>query len=158
MFFHSLVAEDRFSVSILYFKCSNHFLDEFLIRHHEREQQDAPRLRMKGFSVLCALNKTREDLLPEHIVNFDESKWHLVIVGDAVVREIGSEVVHNYARGDAKANFTFFTSTCTDGSCLSLILIVRGTTQRCHQQFGNHRGYADELWQTPRGWSSEDLM
>jgi hypothetical protein len=39
-----------------------------------------------------------------------------------------------------------------------LILIARGKTQRCHQQFGNHPGHEHEIWHSPRGWSTEDLM
>jgi hypothetical protein len=35
------------------------------------------------------------------MVNLDESNWHLVMSGDEVVGEIGSEIVHNHGDGDA---------------------------------------------------------
>jgi hypothetical protein len=125
-------------------------LKRFLIRHglSFRRARAARRPEINDeecFAFLCALNKAGEDFPPEHIVNFDERNWHLMIVGDDVVGEIGSEVVHNYAIGDAKANFTFFVSICADGSRLPLILIARGKTQRCHQQFGNHPGHEHEI-------------
>jgi hypothetical protein len=73
------------------------------------------------------MNKAQADFPPDHIVNFEQSNWRLVIVGDEVGGEIGSEVVHNYSIGDAKATFTFFASTCDDRSRLRLILIAGGT-------------------------------
>jgi hypothetical protein len=163
MILYSLIAEKRLLDTTLNFKCSNQFLKKFLhlrgLSFRTARAARRPEINDEECSVfLCALQKAHEEFPPDYIINFDESNWHLVTSGDEVVDEIGPEVVHNYADGDSKANLTFFASILADGSRLPLSLITRGTTERCHKQFGDHYGYEHEIWHSPRGWSIKSLM
>jgi hypothetical protein len=132
MIFHSLVADDRLSEGILNIDCSNHLLNEFLIRHGlsfgRARAARGPEIKDEELHLYVRIELAREDFHREHLVKLDESNWHLVMVGDEVVGEIGSEVASNYTIGDAKANFTLLASICTDDSCVPLILIVGNGT------------------------------
>jgi hypothetical protein len=95
---------------------------------------------------------------PFAIVNFDELNWHLVMADDQTVAVRGVETVHHYCDGDAKANFSSFATITADVSKLPLILIGKGKTNRCHKQFGTHPAYTYDVWHSPSGWSTTDLM
>jgi hypothetical protein len=58
-----------------------------------------------------ARDKSRQDFDPIDRTSFKAGKKQLAMLGDEVIGETGSEVVHNDAEGDAKANFTFFALT-----------------------------------------------
>jgi hypothetical protein len=73
---------------------------------------------------------------PDHILNFDESNWFLVMAGDQAVANRGQEAVHQYTDGDTKANFTFFATIAGDGTRWPLIMLVKGKARRCHAQLG----------------------
>jgi hypothetical protein len=86
---------------------------------------------------MIALKKVAQDFSGANIVNFDESNWRPVMAGEQIVGERGAEIVHNYTDGGGKANFSFFALICANGTKLPLILIARGKTLRCRQQFGD---------------------
>jgi hypothetical protein len=66
--------------------------------------------------------------------------------------------MNRFINGDVKATFTFFASVVADGTKLSLILVTKGKTTRCHKQFGRHHAYPHEIWHSPNGWCTEVLM
>jgi hypothetical protein len=76
--------------------------------------------------------------------------------GHEIMREVRSEIMHNYVDGDAKTNFTFCSSIGALRSRLLLILIAGGTTEMCHKQFDDN--YQHEIWHSVRGCSTESLM
>jgi hypothetical protein len=57
-----------------------------------------------------------------------------------------------------KAAFTFFASVVADGTQLSLVLVGKGRTTRCHKQFGKHEQVPHEIWRSHNGWHTEGLM
>jgi hypothetical protein len=57
---------------------------------------------------------------------------------DQLVGEQGTEVIHYYRDGGPKACLALSGSMAAGGSCLPLVLIARGTTELCHQQFEDH--------------------
>jgi hypothetical protein len=69
-----------------------------------------------------------------------------------------AEVVQNYTDSDTKANLSFFVSICANGTKLLFILISRGKTMWCHQQLDDQVLEPHQIWYSPRGWSTEDLM
>jgi hypothetical protein len=142
MFIHSMVVEGFLDDTALDFKFSNYFLSAFLrrqnlsfrrVRATRRPQIDD----QERATFMIQVAKASKGHSESNIVNFDESNWRLVMASEQVVGERGDEVVHNYTDGDTKANFSFFGSICADGTKLLLILIARGKTRRCHQQFGD---------------------
>jgi hypothetical protein len=65
--------------------------------------------------------------------------------GDQTLGHCGDEKVRQYADGDCKANFTFFGTIAADGTKFPLILIAKGRTLRCHQQFGQHPMFQHQI-------------
>jgi hypothetical protein len=92
------------------------------------------------------------------LVNFDESNWKLVMTADRTVAERGAESVKRYINGNIKASFTFFASILANGTKLPLILIARGRTKRCREQFGNLPQSGQKVWHSANGWCTELLM
>jgi hypothetical protein len=60
-----------------------------------------------------------------NIVNFDEYNCPIVMASEQIVGKCGAEVVHASTHGDAKGNFSFFGSICSDGTKLPLVSIAR---------------------------------
>jgi hypothetical protein len=95
---------------------------------------------------------------PTAIVNFDESSWCLVMMSKRTIAERGTEVMNRYVNGNMKAAFTFFASVVADGTNLPLVLVAKGRTTRCYQQFGNHEQVSHEIWHSHNGWCTEGLI
>jgi hypothetical protein len=53
--------------------------------------------------------------LPHLILTFNESNWYLVMTGTEVVAEMRPESLHQYVDGDAKANFSLFSTSTAEG-------------------------------------------
>jgi hypothetical protein len=94
----------------------------------------------------------------EPVVNFDESRWRIVMTGSRTVAERGSESVKRFINGDVKASFSFFACVKADGTQLPLWLIAQGRTPRCRRQLGVHPGHVYDIWYSPAGWCHEQLM
>jgi hypothetical protein len=54
--------------------------------------------------------------------------------------------------------FTFFASVVADGTKLPLVLVAKGSTARCHTQFGKHEQVSHEIWHSHNRWCTEGLM
>jgi hypothetical protein len=157
------VAEGILGDDALNFKCSYHYMSRFLNRVNLSSRKVRAARRPEINDDECAefmakMAAVWERYSEDHIVNFDESSWRLVQVGDRTIAERGVEVVHSYVEGDAKACFTFFASCLADGSKLPLILLAKGKTARCHRQFGDHPGYDYRVWNSPTGWCKDYLV
>jgi transposase len=158
-----LVVEGVLEPRALDFKSSYHFMSNFLRRvglsFRRARAQRRPVLDEEECAHFMAnLIAAHHRYPPSSIVNFDESNWHLVMADDQTVATRGAETVCHYCNGDPKANFSFFATITADGSKLPLILIAKGTTNRCHKQFGKHDAYIHDVWHSPSGWSTVTLM
>jgi hypothetical protein len=113
--------------------CPGYFLSWFLDRIGLNFRRARPARRPMINDEECAhflaeLTAAYYHYPPHLILNFDESNWHLMMTGTEVVAERGAESVHQYLDGGAKANFSFFATTRSEGEKLPLILIAKGKT------------------------------
>jgi hypothetical protein len=87
MLIQSMVAGNFLLSTILNFKCSNHFLTAFLRRYDFSflGARTAKRLKIDDEEctvLMIALRKVIQDFPEANIVNFDESKWQLVLASE----------------------------------------------------------------------------
>jgi hypothetical protein len=157
-----LVVEGVLEPRALDFKSPYHFMSNFL----RRVGLSIRRARVQRRPVLdeeeCAhfmanLFAAHHPDPPSLIMNFDKPNWGLVMADDETVATRGAETVCDYFNGDPKANFSFFRTITADRSKVPLILIAKGTTNRCHKPFGKHDPYVHDVWHSPSGWSTVTL-
>jgi hypothetical protein len=163
MLIQSLVIENFLPPTILNFKCFNHLLNAFRRRHglsfRRTRAARRPEIDDEECAIfMIALKKVVQDFPEVNIVNFDEWNRCRVMASEEIVGECAAEVVHNCTDGNAKGNFSFVASICANGTKLPLVLIARGKTMQCHQHFGDQVPESYQIWQSQRGWSTEDLM
>jgi hypothetical protein len=105
MLVHDLVAQQVLETILLNFKCSSHYLSNFLRRVGLSFMRARPQSRPVIDDAACAefVSRLAAAYLrdpPDFILNFDESNWYLVMAGDETVAERGAETVHQCVDGD----------------------------------------------------------
>jgi hypothetical protein len=143
MLTQSHVSSGNLPESALNFKCSTTHMRRFLKRNglsfrrarpSRRPNLDEPEVTEFIFSF----HIFREIFGQTALVSFDESSWRLVMTSKRTIAERGTEVANRYVNGDMRVAFTFFASVVADGTRLSLVLVAKGRTARCHKKFGEH--------------------
>jgi hypothetical protein len=100
VFIHEFLPSDHLPSTALNFKCSGNDMRKFFLSH------------------------ALQSLRPEGMVNFDESSWRVVMMGNRTVAGRGNETVSRFVNDDVKASFTFFISMKPDRTKVPLILIA----------------------------------
>jgi hypothetical protein len=163
MLIQFMVAEHFREPAILDFKCLNHF-ESAVLRTHDlsfRRPQAAKRPEIddeEDTRFMITFPKPAQHFPEENNINFDEPNWRRIMASDQVTGQHGAEGVRNYTDADGKADFSFFTLICADSTKLPLTLVARGRNGLSHQQFGDQVAEPYQIWHSPRGWSTEDLM
>jgi hypothetical protein len=163
MLVQDFIAQETFDRQALNFKCSPHFMLTFLrgvgLSFRRARQARIPEIDDSECArFLSQIVGAYHRDPPYHIVNFDESNWHLVRANDETVAEWWAKTVHQYVEGDPKANFTFLATVTAEGTKFPLILVAKGKTARCHKQLGVHPGHEYEIWRSSTGWCTAALM
>ena len=94
------------------------------------------------------------------IVNMDETNWNLVFHHGLVLAERGKEEVTAVLPDDYRKNFSVLASITADGGKLPPVFLAKGSTARCHQQFGDMTltEEAYEIFHSSGGFTDEATM
>jgi hypothetical protein len=144
-----LIAQQILDESLLNFKCSAHFMSNFIrmgLSFRKARPERRPAIDESKCAQFMANMTAAYHRYPPHLIlNFNESNWHLVMEEDVMLAEQGAETVHNYVDGDSKTNFTFFTTITAEGTKFPLILAAKGKTAGCHGQLGQYDQFEHEI-------------
>ena len=147
----------------LSFKCSRHFIMNFLRRNGlsnrvctaERRPQIDP-IQVDGFQAL--LKEAIEDNSNKIILNADETQWRVLMPPKRSVAKVGQDSVKLNIDGDKKAGFTILATISSDGEKLPLVFIAKGKSKSCHKQLGTHPKFEFIVYHSQSGWITEEIF
>lgn len=97
---------------------------------------------------------------PSHILNMDETCLHIVAEPRYTFCSVGASEVPGGVGGDEKKCFTAIGTISYDGNVLPSCFIAKGTSDLCHQQFGDEYTYEnnDKIFHSHNGWTTKQVM
>lgn len=153
----SQLVDDRFiSKTFLKSFCRRNGLSFRMMRKKKRSEINEKEVSRYTNEILKAIKEYDKGL----IFNMDETPWNFVYRRGKVLAYRSIEEVNAELPEDIKKQFTVISTISSNGEKNSPIFLANGTTNRCHQQFGDMKSNEEEyiVYHSASGKTDDAVM